>query len=78
MTTVTSLGFVGLGVMGGPMARHLAQKGHDVTVWNRTSEKAHAWVAKVGINSGRSPVSRFTTPPGRSLVASISPSRMDG
>ncbi len=40
--------FLGLGVMGGPMARHLAQKGHDVTVWNRTGEKASAWVAKVG------------------------------
>ncbi len=40
--------FLGLGVMGGPMARHLAQKGHDVTVWNRTGEKAAAWVAQVG------------------------------
>ncbi len=40
--------FLGLGVMGGPMARHLAQRGHDVTVWNRTREKAAAWVAKVG------------------------------
>ena len=40
--------FLGLGVMGGPMARHLAQKGHDVTVWNRTGEKAEAWVARVG------------------------------
>lgn len=33
------------------MARHLAQKGHDVTVWNRTGEKAAAWVHTVG--SGR-------------------------
>jgi 3-hydroxyisobutyrate dehydrogenase-like beta-hydroxyacid dehydrogenase len=40
--------FLGLGVMGNPMARHLAHKGHDVTVWNRTGEKAAAWVAKVG------------------------------
>jgi 3-hydroxyisobutyrate dehydrogenase-like beta-hydroxyacid dehydrogenase len=40
--------FLGLGVMGGPMARHLAQKGHDVTVWNRTGEKAAAWVTKTG------------------------------
>ncbi len=46
--------FLGLGVMGGPMARHLAQKGHDVTVWNRTGEKADAWVAKVG--AGRAAV----------------------
>jgi hypothetical protein len=35
-------------------------------------------VAKVGISSLRTPVSRFTTPPGRSLVASISPKRMLG
>lgn len=40
--------FLGLGVMGGPMARHLAHKGHDVTVWNRTGEKADAWVARTG------------------------------
>lgn len=35
--------FLGLGVMGAPMARHLAAKGHDVTVWNRTEAKARAW-----------------------------------
>ena len=38
--------FLGLGVMGGPMARHLAEKGHDVTIWNRTPAKAAAWAAK--------------------------------
>ena len=36
--------FLGLGVMGGPMARHLATAGHTVTVYNRTASKAHAWV----------------------------------
>ncbi len=36
--------FLGLGVMGGPMARHLGEKGHDVRVWNRTQEKADAWL----------------------------------
>lgn len=40
--------FLGLGVMGGPMARHLVQKGHDVSVWNRTGGKAEAWARKVG------------------------------
>ena len=40
--------FLGLGVMGGPMARHLSQKGHDVTVWNRTAAKAAAWVKTLG------------------------------
>lgn len=36
------VGFIGLGVMGARMARHLADAGHDVTVWNRTPEKAAA------------------------------------
>ncbi len=38
--------FLGLGVMGGPMAGHLAAKGHAVTVWNRSEAKAEAWVAR--------------------------------
>jgi 3-hydroxyisobutyrate dehydrogenase len=40
--------FLGLGVMGGPMAGHLAAAGHGVTVYNRTAAKAQAWVAKHG------------------------------
>ena len=35
--------FIGLGVMGFPMAGHLASHGHDVTVYNRTQSKADAW-----------------------------------
>ena len=35
--------FIGLGVMGYPMAGYLAQAGHEVTVYNRTSEKAESW-----------------------------------
>ncbi|OUS31249.1 oxidoreductase [Gammaproteobacteria bacterium 45_16_T64] len=38
--------FIGLGVMGYPMAGHLAAKGHDVTVYNRTTSKAEQWVNK--------------------------------
>ena len=41
--------FIGLGVMGAPMARHLNTKGHEVTVYNRTRAKADAWV---GANGG--------------------------
>ncbi len=41
-----SLAFIGLGVMGYPMAGHLAKAGHRVTVYNRTSAKAQAWVAE--------------------------------
>lgn len=40
--------FLGLGVMGYPMAGHLQAKGHKVTVWNRTAAKAEAWVAEHG------------------------------
>ena len=38
--------FLGLGVMGGPMAGHLAKAGHTVTVYNRTHSKANDWVNK--------------------------------
>ena len=42
------LAFLGLGVMGFPMAGHLAKAGHQVTVYNRTEAKAHAWAAQHG------------------------------
>ncbi len=48
MTERPSLAFIGLGVMGGPMARHLAEAGHHVAVYNRTAAKADAWVAAHG------------------------------
>ena len=38
-----TIAFLGLGVMGGPMAGHLAQAGHRVVVYNRTIEKAMFW-----------------------------------
>jgi 3-hydroxyisobutyrate dehydrogenase len=40
--------FLGLGVMGQPMAGHLARAGHQVTVYNRTAAKAEAWVKEYG------------------------------
>ena len=40
--------FIGLGVMGYPMARHLVAKGHEVTVYNRTTAKANKWVEDNG------------------------------
>ncbi len=43
---MAKLAFLGLGVMGFPMAGHLAAKGHEVTVWNRTPAKAAAWLAR--------------------------------
>lgn len=41
---MAKVAFLGLGVMGYPMAGHLAAEGHDVTVYNRTASKAEAWV----------------------------------
>lgn len=40
--------FIGLGVMGYPMAGHLAAAGHEVTVYNRTEAKAQAWLDQYG------------------------------
>jgi 3-hydroxyisobutyrate dehydrogenase len=40
--------FIGLGVMGYPMAGHLAAAGHDVTVYNRTAAKTEKWLAQHG------------------------------
>jgi 3-hydroxyisobutyrate dehydrogenase len=47
--------FLGLGVMGHPMAGHLARAGHAVTVYNRTASKAAAWVAEYGGRSAPTP-----------------------
>ena len=47
--------FLGLGVMGSPMARHLAAKGHDVVVYNRTAAKAEGWVEANGGSSAATP-----------------------
>jgi 3-hydroxyisobutyrate dehydrogenase-like beta-hydroxyacid dehydrogenase len=47
--------FIGLGVMGFPMAGHIARAGHSVTVYNRTSAKAAQWVEKYGGKSAASP-----------------------
>ena len=45
---MAKLAFLGLGVMGYPMAGHLKAAGHDVTVYNRTATKAEAWAARHG------------------------------
>ena len=47
--------FLGLGVMGHPMAGHLARAGHRVTVYNRTAAKAEAWVREYGGASAATP-----------------------
>lgn len=47
--------FLGLGVMGHPMAGHLARAGHAVTVYNRTAAKAQAWAAEYGGQAAATP-----------------------
>ena len=46
---------IGLGVMGGPIAGHLAKAGHHVTVYNRTAAKAAAWVERFGGTAAPTP-----------------------
>ncbi len=55
-----NIAFLGLGVMGAPMARHLAAAGHDVTVYNRTPAKAAAWVAAHGGGHAPTPAAAAT------------------
>ena len=53
---MASVAFIGLGVMGYPMAGHLAKTGgHDVTVYNRTSAKADKWAAEYGGKAASTP-----------------------
>ncbi|APF37092.1 oxidoreductase [Chelatococcus daeguensis] len=59
--------FLGLGVMGYPMARHLKDKGHEVTVYNRTAAKAERWVAE---NGGRAAPTPKAAAEGQDIVFS--------
>ena len=52
---MTKLAFLGLGVMGAPMAGHLQGAGHDVTVFNRTEAKAKVWADKYKSTSAATP-----------------------
>ena len=52
---MANVAFLGLGVMGYPMARHLASKGHTVTVYNRTFAKAEKWVSEHGGKAAKTP-----------------------
>ena len=54
-TPARRVAFIGLGVMGYPMAGHLAAAGHAVTVYNRSAAKAAQWVAEHGHASAATP-----------------------
>jgi 2-hydroxy-3-oxopropionate reductase len=55
-----NLAFIGLGVMGYPMAGHLASAGYEVTVYNRTMSRAEAWVAEYQGRSAATPAEAST------------------
>jgi 3-hydroxyisobutyrate dehydrogenase-like beta-hydroxyacid dehydrogenase len=52
---MANIAFIGMGVMGYPMAGHLKRAGHDVCVYNRTAAKADAWVAEYGGRACKTP-----------------------
>lgn len=52
---MANVAFIGLGVMGYPMAGHLQRAGHQVTVYNRTAAKAASWVERYGGQSAATP-----------------------
>lgn len=52
---MATVSFIGLGVMGAPMAGHLVKAGHTVTVYNRSGEKAETWVRRYGGRSAPTP-----------------------
>ncbi|ARP85590.1 NAD(P)-dependent oxidoreductase [Bordetella genomosp. 9] len=54
-TSPQKVAFLGLGVMGFPMAGHLARAGHEVTVYNRTAAKAQEWVKEFGGKAAATP-----------------------
>src|SRR4051812_4823173 len=54
-----NISFLGTGIMGAPMARHLAEGGHDVTAWNRTADKARP-LAEHGATVAEDPAAAVT------------------
>lgn len=62
---MAKLGFIGLGVMGYPMAGHLSRVGHDVSVFNRHQEKAEMWCREYGGHLAETP---FRVAQGKDVV----------
>ena len=52
---MSKVSFIGLGVMGYPMAGYISKAGHDVTVYNRTKAKAEKWIKEYKGNMAETP-----------------------
>ncbi|WP_432200974.1 NAD(P)-dependent oxidoreductase [Erythrobacter sp. W53] len=70
MTETLSIAFLGLGVMGSPMARHLLSAGHRVTVYNRTASKAEAWLEDAASDRAASAPTPAEAAAGQDIVIS--------
>ena len=72
--------FLGLGVMGHPMAGHLARAGHPVTVYNRTASRAVDWAAEYGGAVAATPAeaARGVTYPGQNTRRTRAENLRDG
>ena len=55
-----NVSFIGLGVMGYPMAGYISKAGHNVTVYNRTSSKADKWLSEFKGNKANTPAEAAT------------------
>ena len=53
---MSKVSFIGLGVMGFPMAGYISKAGHDVTVYNRTNSKAEKWIKEYKGKSADTPM----------------------
>ncbi len=67
-TPARRVAFIGLGTMGAPMAAHLQRAGHDVTVYNRTTAKAEAWVREHGGRFAATPLEAAKMGQGSDIV----------
>jgi 3-hydroxyisobutyrate dehydrogenase len=67
---MTTVAFLGLGAIGAPMARHLANPATDLVVWNRTAERAASFAAAVGVRQARTPAAAAA---GASIVITCFP-----
>lgn len=65
---MTTVGFLGLGIMGSRMAANLVRAGHEVTAWTRTAGKADAWAAEHGARAAATPAAAAA---GADVVISI-------
>ena len=66
-----NVSFLGLGVMGYPMAGHLSRHGYNVTVYNRNAEKAQRWLSEYAGEAAATPAAAAAVIPRASLACRV-------